>query len=87
MGIRGHGDRFVVMFIGTIGHQFDLDTVRSGRPEILGKSERSITFVFCGSGDRLESYKKLASDNDRILFPAGSTLRRCTFCYAALPSD
>lgn len=68
LGISKAKADFVACFIGTIGHQFDLETpIRAAR--ILSKSGRSVKFVFCGSGDRLESYKKLASDNERILFP------------------
>jgi glycosyltransferase involved in cell wall biosynthesis len=59
---------FVACFVGTIGHQFDLETpIRAAR--ILSKSGRSVKFVFCGSGDRLQSYKILAADNELILFP------------------
>jgi glycosyltransferase involved in cell wall biosynthesis len=68
LGISKAKEDFVACFIGTIGHQFDLETpIRAAR--ILSQSGRRVKLVFCGSGDRLESYKKLASEDERILFP------------------
>lgn len=68
LGITKAKAEFVVCFIGTIGHQFDLETpIRAAR--VLEESGRNVKFVFCGSGDRLESYCKSASGDDRILFP------------------
>jgi len=68
LGISRAKADFVACFIGTIGHQFDLATaIRAARK--IRETGRNVTFVICGSGDRLEFYKGMASGDDRVLFP------------------
>ena len=70
---RWHGrgvakDEFVICFFGTIGRQFDLDTV-IGAARMLQGSGRRFRFVLCGNGDRLAQYRRKAGDCPEVLFP------------------
>lgn len=68
LGISGSPSQFVACFIGTMGHQFDLGTaIRAFR--IVQESGRRGKLVLCGTGDRLEHYRKMASGDRSILFP------------------
>lgn len=66
-GIRA-GEVFTACFIGTIGHQFDLETVISGAKELSARGKQT-RFVLCGSGDQIDYYKQLAADEPSIVFP------------------
>jgi len=68
LGVKANDDAFIICFVGTLGHQFDIDTaVLASR--LLRDAGRRVLFVFCGSGDRLEYYRRMAVDDDRIIFP------------------
>ncbi len=57
-----------ICFFGTIGHQFDFDTII----EVARKwtdCKRNIQFVLCGTGDRLEALKKASSNLSNVIFP------------------
>ncbi len=61
-------DDFNVAFFGTIGRQFNLEPIiRAARR--LGSTKRTVRFVLCGSGDRLEHYKGLAAGLKNLVFP------------------
>ncbi len=59
---------FNLCFFGTIGRQFDLDTVIDAARK-LKEGARPFRFVICGNGDRLEYFKKMASGCPNVLFP------------------
>lgn len=59
---------FIVCFLGTISHQFDIGTIINSSRE-LRKRGLSIRFVICGTGDRLEHYKRMAADDPNVIFP------------------
>jgi glycosyltransferase involved in cell wall biosynthesis len=67
-GIYQDKKDFVGCFIGTMGRQFDLDLVVSAVRKIH-HSGRRLRFVFCGTGDRLDYFRKLAADLPNALFP------------------
>ena len=67
-GILKENDEFIVSFFGTIGRQFDIKTVIQAA-RILKSKEIPIRFVLCGSGDKLEMYKKMARDCENVVFP------------------
>jgi glycosyltransferase involved in cell wall biosynthesis len=67
-GILANGGVFVVCFFGTMGRQFDLDTVIE-TARLLASGTRSIRFVLCGSGERLDYYRTRAAECTNVLFP------------------
>jgi glycosyltransferase involved in cell wall biosynthesis len=67
-GIGQSNKEFIACFFGTIGHQFELETVIEAARR-LTKQSRPIRFVLCGSGENLAFYQDLASDCKNIIFP------------------
>ncbi|MFZ3115581.1 MAG: glycosyltransferase family 4 protein [Syntrophales bacterium] len=68
IGINRNTKDFIICFIGTTGRQFDLDAVISAVRK-ANNSGRRIRFVLCGTGDRLEHFRKSAAGLSDILFP------------------
>ena len=68
LGIGADPGEFLVCFFGTIGRQFDLDTVIMAARRLEGGARR-FRFVLCGSGDMLPHYRKLAGDITNVVFP------------------
>jgi len=67
-GIRAGDPRFTAVFLGTIGHQFELETIiRAARNP--GVERAGIRVVICGKGDSLDRYRELAGGHPGILFP------------------
>ena len=67
---RGVGEEAgvpIVCFFGTLGHQFDIDTVIEAARRI--EPRRRVQFVLCGSGDRLEDFRRMAADCQNVVFP------------------
>lgn len=68
LGITASKTDFVICFIGTMGHQFDLGTpIKAIR--MLAESGRRAKLVLCGTGDRFESFREMASGIDHVIFP------------------
>jgi len=67
-GIDKHGNDFIACFFGTLGRHLDLETVLHAAGNIH-KMGKTILFVICGIGDRLEYFQKVAKSDPRILFP------------------
>ncbi|WP_224957447.1 glycosyltransferase family 4 protein [Geomonas subterranea] len=67
-GIAVDSKQFFVVFFGTIGRQFDLDTVIDAARRLDGGS-RAFHFILCGAGDRLDYYKKAAAGLSNVSFP------------------
>jgi len=59
---------FVVCFFGTLGRQFDLETVIASARRL--KTRRSnVRFVICGRGEMAKHYEEMASDCSNVVFP------------------
>jgi glycosyltransferase involved in cell wall biosynthesis len=67
-GIQRGDKVFTACFFGTLGRQFDLETVIEAAKKLAG-GHRRFRFVICGTGDRLEEYKRISGDCGNILFP------------------
>lgn len=67
-GIKKDNDEFIACFFGTIGRQFELETVIEAARQIKTVN-RSFRFVLCGTGDNFTYYKNLAKDCESIVFP------------------
>lgn len=61
-------DNYIVCFMGTIGRQFDLETVIDAA-SLLKEGGHEIKFVLCGTGDKLKHFQKLAAGCENIVFP------------------
>lgn len=68
LGVTANSSDFIVCFFGTFGRQFDLDVVIAvaRRLESEGKGYR---FVLCGTGDRYDSYRRMAEGSTSVLLP------------------
>lgn len=55
-----------VVFFGTLGYQFDLETVIKAAQS---KDCENFQFIICGTGDKAGSLQKLSNDNNRIFYP------------------
>lgn len=64
---EGNGD-FIACFFGTLGRQFDLETVIHAA-RLTADSHPRIRFVICGTGDREAVYRRAATGLKNILFP------------------
>lgn len=70
---KGHGlakgqGGLIACFFGTLGHQFDLETVLDAA--LLLESEgHAVRFVLCGIGERLEALKTRAGTSRAVVFP------------------
>ena len=67
-GVPASTEDFNAVFFGSIGRQFDLNTIIEAARRIES-TDRRIRFVICGDGDFLERYKSLASGLHNIVFP------------------
>lgn len=68
-GLVDDGHRqFIICFFGAMGRQTELDTVIEAA-RLLRDRGRDTRFVLCGTGDRLESYRRQASGLDNVLLP------------------
>lgn len=68
LGIKKSDDNFMVCFFGTLGSQFDIETIINAARALKSKNV-SLTFVICGDGDELKRYRGLAADLDNVIFP------------------
>ena len=64
----GDDNQFVTCFFGTLGRQFDIETVIEAA-KILEERNTDIRVVICGTGDNLEKYKHMAASCDSVIFP------------------
>ena len=67
--IKSNSPEFIACFIGSINRTLDLAPIINAANLIDKNKCNFVRFVICGSGDRLEYYKKLAGHNPNILFP------------------
>jgi glycosyltransferase involved in cell wall biosynthesis len=62
-------EEFISCFFGTIGRQFDLETVIRAAAQLNTLRPGRFRFVLCGNGDNLAYYQNLAGDCKNIFFP------------------
>lgn len=67
-GISPERYDLIACFFGTLGRQFDLETVINAA-RILKKQQKPVCFVICGTGDKLSYYQQMASDLPNVIFP------------------
>ena len=91
LGIANDIHAFRAIFLGTLGHQFDIETLLKAarNPEVV---ERGLQFVICGAGDNLETYRKMTADRPNVFFPgwidlakAQVLMKRCKVGLDPLP--
>jgi glycosyltransferase involved in cell wall biosynthesis len=68
LGIKPDDGYYNVCFFGTIGHQFDLETVIEAA-KIMQNLNNKVRFILCGTGDRLLDYKSMAANLNNVIFP------------------
>lgn len=68
LGVFADSEEFVACFVGAISHQFGIGTLIEAAQR-LGQTDKQIRAVICGTGDRLEHYKRMANGCRNILFP------------------
>lgn len=56
----------LAVFFGSLGHQFDLEPVLQAARDLKHEGHR---FVICGTGERLEEYRRRARDLPNVLLP------------------
>lgn len=62
-------ETFIVLFIGTFGRSYDLDTVIDAAKKLESSGNNSICFVLCGEGEQLARLKEKAKELRSVLFP------------------
>lgn len=67
-GVSKENCKFIVCFVGTMGRQFDLETVIEAARRLESEGRR-FQFILCGSGDNLSFYKHLGEGCENIVFP------------------
>lgn len=67
-GVSADQEGLIACFFGTMGHQFDLETVLDAAL-MLEAEGRAVRFVLCGVGEKLESLKTHAGHSHALLFP------------------
>jgi glycosyltransferase involved in cell wall biosynthesis len=87
-GIAAGDGKLRVCFLGTLGRQFDLDSVIEVARE-LQCSHPAIEFVICGDGDKARHYREKARDCGNIKWPGWvdytamwMLMRRCSIGLA-----
>lgn len=77
----GWGDRFVVLYLGTLGMAHALDKVIGAARRL--QDDRRFLFVFVGEGAEKESLKRQAADLQNVQFIEGQPKVRVPGFYAA----
>ncbi len=67
-GIKGNDGQFTACFFGSMGRQFDLETVIGAGKKLEGENA-GIRIVLCGTGDNFAKYKQIAGPCKSIIFP------------------
>ena len=67
-GLAAESGRFVACFIGSIGRQFDFDSIL-GAARILAAGSVPVSFVLCGTGDRQKEVAARAKELPNVLLP------------------
>jgi glycosyltransferase involved in cell wall biosynthesis len=67
-GIHANASELLVCYFGNVGQQIDLSHVIEAARQLLA-SGKSVRFVLCGEGERLEEYRRDATDLPNVLLP------------------
>ena len=62
-------DSLKIAFVGTIGYQFDLDTIIDAVKILNQDNINNFEIILCGSGDKLESLVQKSKNLKNIIFP------------------
>jgi glycosyltransferase involved in cell wall biosynthesis len=68
IGVVKDENLLTICFFGTLGYQFDLDTVIEAA-KVLNNENASVRLILCGDGDKLESLKQNSSELTNVIFP------------------
>lgn len=68
MGVYNNRKQFIACFFGTLGRQFDIETLINAA-RIVQNEDSEIKFVICGDGDDAKYYKDTARDCKNVIFP------------------
>ncbi|MDB4513360.1 glycosyltransferase [Akkermansiaceae bacterium] len=68
LGLTPGSSRPVFAFLGTLGYSLNIEPLLAAAKK-FGQGEGDPCFVFCGVGDRLEEYRRIAQGHRNILFP------------------
>jgi glycosyltransferase involved in cell wall biosynthesis len=68
LGVRRVDNELLLCFFGTLGHQFDLETIIEGARR-LEQQGVPCRFVICGSGEKEKSLRSRARNLRSVLFP------------------
>jgi len=71
-GIGLGGDEMVVSYVGSLSHQFDFKPVFDAARRLEGKAK--ISFVLCGTGDRLDSLRQQSAGLSNVHMPGWVSL-------------
>jgi len=69
LGISVNQSDFIACFVGTIGMTFDIQSIVNAAKLLEKSNNKSIKFVVCGRGDRLENYMNQTKSLSNIIFP------------------
>ena len=67
-GVRHDSGEFIACFFGTLGRQFDIETIVEAA-RALRNEKLPIRFILCGDGDNAAKYKALAKGLSNVTFP------------------
>lgn len=67
-GLALDGREFIVCFFGTLGRQFDLESVIKAAARIE-RLQPTVRFVICGTGESAERYMTLSRESQNVLWP------------------
>ncbi len=70
LGVRRDDGSTTVCFTGTIGHQFDMETVLDAAAQLRA---HPIRFVMCGTGDQLDRLRQRAAGLSNCIWPGWRT--------------
>lgn len=69
LGVKDDSGVFTACFFGTMGRQFDLETVIDAARLLELQGAPQIRFVLCGAGDRLDNLRRRAAGLESVLLP------------------
>lgn len=68
-GIRKDDNQFIICFFGSFGRQLQLEPVIQVARMLEANGHSELRFVFCGDGERLQTYRKDTEGLNNVLFP------------------
>jgi len=68
LGLRSQNSLIRICFFGTMGYQFDFDTILEAASD-LEKEEIPVQFVICGEGDKFQSVQRKIACLKNVIMP------------------